>query len=461
MSAQESTHGAVAVTDAPPPAPPGALEAVLLASGPSPALRFADGTLLDRLRGQLETLGAGATHVLTADAADDLRAIAAIARAGDGPLVVAAGDVLAHREALATLLADPRLDTAILAGADGPPVRSSLGRVVAAGSAFHRVRAPDAAFAGVLKVARGDRPRLADVAERLAVHAADWDDDAAALLVVGLVRAHVRVGVARLGGLTCARPRTPSAVAAVARELAGHDEDRVRLDAAVKANDGLFTSFLVSPYSKYVARWAAHRGLTPNQVTTVSLALGVAAAAAFAAGTRAWLVAGAVLLQASFTADCIDGQLARYARRFSALGAWLDSVFDRVKEYAVYAGLALGAGGAWALAGAALALQTFRHFVEFSYAAASAPTGSAGQPPLEEPDDAPPAPPARGDTPRPAAPRFVWLRKLIGFPIGERFAAVSLAAALASGRVALIVVLAWGGFAAVYTVAGRSLRALR
>jgi phosphatidylglycerophosphate synthase len=248
-------------------------------------------------------------------------------------------------------------------------------------------------------------------------------------------------------------------VAAVARELAGHDADRARLDAAVKANDGVFTTFLVSPYSKYVARWAARRGLTPNQVTTFSLVLGLGAAAAFAAGTRAWLVAGAVALQVAFTADCVDGQLARYTRRFSALGAWLDSVFDRVKEYAVYAGLALGAGGAWALAGAALALQTARHYVEFAYAAATAPQGGPAQPPLEERDDAPPAgaaSPGGG-----ATPRLVWLRKLIGFPIGERFAAISLAAAIGSGRAALIVVLAWGGLAAAYTVAGRSLRALR
>src|SRR4051794_26219422 len=148
MSAHDSTPGAVATPAPPPPAPPGALEAVLLAAGPSAALPFADGTLAGRLQGQLTSLGACRVHVLAGD--DDLRAIAAIARGGDGPLVLAAGDVLAHREALATLLADPRLDTAILAaGATGPPVRTALGRVVAAGSAFHRVRAPDARFAGV------------------------------------------------------------------------------------------------------------------------------------------------------------------------------------------------------------------------------------------------------------------------------------------------------------------------
>src|SRR5213076_1711230 len=105
---------------------------------------------------------------------------------------------------------------------------------------------------------------------------------------------------------------------------------------------GFFTTFFVSPYSKYIARWAARRGLTPNFVTSVSMAVGVVAAACFALGSRAGLVAGAVLLQAAFTLDCVDGQLARYTRTFSKFGAWLDSIFDRTKEYAWFAGLAIG-----------------------------------------------------------------------------------------------------------------------
>src|SRR5689334_23689417 len=99
MSAHGPTSGAVAEPAPPPPAPPGALEAVLLA-GPPSALPFAGGTLLDRLRGQLASLGAQAVHVV---AAEDLRALAALARSGDGPLVIAARGLLAHREALATL----------------------------------------------------------------------------------------------------------------------------------------------------------------------------------------------------------------------------------------------------------------------------------------------------------------------------------------------------------------------
>ena len=78
------------------------------------------------------------------------------------------------------------------------------------------------------------------------------------------------------------------------------------------------------------------------------------AAAAFATGERWGLVAGAILLQAAFTTDCVDGQLARYTRTFSKLGAWLDSIFDRSKEYVCFAGLAIGASRAgdpvWPLA---------------------------------------------------------------------------------------------------------------
>ena len=85
------------------------------------------------------------------------------------------------------------------------------------------------------------------------------------------------------------------------------------------------------------------------------------------------MVAGAVLLQAAFTIDCVDGQLARYTRTFSKLGAWLDSVFDRGKEYLVFAGLAIGATrgfgqDVWVLAAAALALQTARHTLDFTFA---------------------------------------------------------------------------------------------
>ena len=232
-------------------------------------------------------------------------------------------------------------------------------------------------------------------------------------------------------------------------------------------------------------------------MTLVSLAVGVLAAAAFATGERAGLVAGAMLLQAAFTLDCVDGQLARYTRQFSKLGAWLDSIFDRTKEYVVFAGLAIGASRTgdpvWLLAGAALTLQTARHAIDFSYPAAQHQViAAAPQPPLEDPLDgprrrvpahaagrrgggglaaAPPPPRARADHDqrggwcrcgaRPTASRRVrWVKKIIAFPIGERFAAISLTAALFSAHTTFVVLLVVGRLRGGLRPRGRTLRSL-
>jgi phosphatidylglycerophosphate synthase len=219
-------------------------------------------------------------------------------------------------------------------------------------------------------------------------------------------------------------------------------DEKARLDAAVKPVDGFFTTFFVSPYSRYIARWAARRGLTPNQVTVASFVLGLLAAAGFATGERWGLIAGALLLQVAFTADCVDGQLARYSRQFSAFGGWLDATFDRAKEWIVFAGLAIGADSVWLLAGAALTLQTLRHFMDFGWQEVR------GEADAE-----------LGGWDRPGA--VEWVKRIVAFPIGERFAAISITAAIWSAHTTFVVLLAWGGFAAVYGFAGRVLRSLK
>jgi phosphatidylglycerophosphate synthase len=545
--------------------------------GVAAALPWEDGTVARRLLDQLRSFGMDEAHVITrpefedeirgalrgarihisADAAGDLLAVAEIARAGTGGLVLAPGEVVTQREALAGLMLSPKLATGVLASAGaiarpfGFRIRNARGRLVSAASPYHSVRGGRGTFLGVLKVAAADREALAESAERvgalahsppdawraeleakavlwrrglvrmrlareaqaagaapppaplapeeldgvpitaedeaeLARHLAAAPDDAASMLLVALVRSGAHVGSAQLRQLFWARPLSRDAADRAARDVQHHDEDKALLESAVKGRDGFFTTFFVSPYSKYIARWAARRGFTPNQVTTVSLLIGLAAAAAFATGERAGLIAGAILLQIAFTTDCVDGQLARYTRQFSKLGAWLDSVFDRAKEYLAFAGLAIGASRTgdpvWLLAGAAIALQTVRHSLDFAYPAAQHEIIAAvRQPPLEQaadgapeslvgPDDAEdesadPLPEAAG--PRPPLWRRLdhsskvrWLKRIIQFPIGERFAAISVAAALTDARTTFIVVLAWNTVAVSYLLTGRVLRSL-
>src|SRR5699024_8567242 len=120
-------------------------------------------------------------------------------------------------------------------------------RLVSAGSPYHRVSAPNAAFLGMLRVDPGDVETLADAADRLAMLAeTERVDDVPALLLVGLVRSGAHVGVSDARTLCCRRVTDPAAAEAVDAALREVDEERVLLDSAVKADDGLFTTCCVS-----------------------------------------------------------------------------------------------------------------------------------------------------------------------------------------------------------------------
>ncbi|MFJ8953071.1 DUF5941 domain-containing protein [Streptomyces sp. NPDC102381] len=261
-----------------------------------------------------------------------------------------------------------------------------------------------------------------------------------------------------LGELVAAVPADPQARNEARQALASVDDEAIRLRTAVKARDGFFTTYCISPYSRYIARWCARRGLTPNQVTTASLLVAVIAAACAATGTRGGFVAAGVLLLASFVLDCTDGQLARYSLQYSTMGAWLDATFDRAKEYAYYAGLALGAANAsgddvWALALGAMVLQTGRHVIDFSFNEANHDAEALGK-------LAGASPTASLSGKLDSVGWTVWARRMVVLPIGERWALIALFTALTTPRITFYMLLIGCALAACYTTAGRVLRSL-
>ncbi|WP_250402948.1 DUF5941 domain-containing protein [Streptomyces cellostaticus] len=340
-----------------------------------------------------------------------------------------------HPHALRLGLTDPRFALAAVPGAvtAQPEARPALTRALARESAASGSTAEPAAPARVTAGAAD----TASVADRV-VTVLDADE--------------AGVHHPELGSLVAAVPADPQARNEARQAVAAVDDEAVRLRSAVKSRDGFFTTFCISPYSRYLARWCARRGLTPNQVTTASLLTALIAAGCAATGTRSGFVAAGVLLIASFVLDCTDGQLARYALKYSTLGAWLDATFDRAKEYAYYAGLALGAarGGddVWALALGAMILQTCRHVVDFSFNEANHDATANTSPTAALSD--------RLDS----VGWTVWLRRMIVLPIGERWAMIAVLTALTTPRITFYVLLAGCAFAATYTTAGRVLRSV-
>jgi len=127
------------------------------------------------------------------------------------------------------------------------------------------------------------------------------------------------------------------------KKVTGFMVDEIKLREAIKKNDGWWASIFSAPLANYLLRFIADFSwITPNHVTVFSLIIGIVASICFLIASPFSMIIGAILVQLSFIVDCMDGQLARYRQQFSVLGAWLDRVSDRVKDFFYFFTLALG-----------------------------------------------------------------------------------------------------------------------
>jgi len=94
--------------------------------------------------------------------------------------------------------------------------------------------------------------------------------------------------------------------------------------------------------------------ISPNYLTTVRLAIGLLAAAAFLPGSYGWSNLGAVLLVLSNFLDHTDGELARIAGKGSRLGHLYDLASDAAVTIALFVAIGIGVGER---AGAVLAVS--------------------------------------------------------------------------------------------------------
>lgn len=143
----------------------------------------------------------------------------------------------------------------------------------------------------------------------------------------------------------------------------GADPRRVGLKqikaVTLKPVDAWWTVLVVDPVAVRVI-WLMARlraPVTPEGITWVSLAVGLASGGCFADGRY---VLGAVLYEVSFFLDCLDGKWSRLTGASTERGAFLDGLTGTIVLVAVVSGLGFHershSGGALAIAGMSLLL---------------------------------------------------------------------------------------------------------
>ena len=147
--------------------------------------------------------------------------------------------------------------------------------------------------------------------------------------------------------------------------------------------------------ARVVVRPLAKTKVTPNQVTTVRLAVGLAAAGMLALGRDPWPDVAAGVFVLAMVLDRADGDLARMTGKTSPFGHAYDLIADATCNALIFValgvGLRAGAFGAWAIPmgiAAGLAVAAILGMVVRIEAAAGARAAELGGFAKFDPDDA-------------------------------------------------------------------------
>ena len=334
-------------------------------------------------------------------------------------------------------------------------------RIASASSSSHKVTIGNRNFAGAIRISQRQRDEVIKALEGAAN--SELSGNAIDLVLVALTRARVQVDAAELWAAPYARSSDDLVKDNVKGELANLNMGKLRLKMANRANDGFYSVFFLRKFSKLLTWLAVRVNATPNQVTLISFAIGLYSAFCFTKGTFSQTLLGAVLLQLSIIVDCVDGELARYTRKFSKLGAWLDAVTDRVKEYMVFLGLAIGAEKSgldlWIPALVMMLIQTFRHLSDYNFARSIKQRAEEQFiAPIDFSADFDGIIPSERE---PKGRLRYWLGKIIQFPIGERWLVISASAVIGGASFTFTVMPILAFISALVVFRGRTIRTFK
>ena len=98
----------------------------------------------------------------------------------------------------------------------------------------------------------------------------------------------------------------------------------------------------LKPALEKMGRGFASTGLSPNFWTAVGLGFAILSAIVYGMGIEFGLIIGGILLLVSGFFDMVDGQVARVTGKTSKKGSYIDSMFDKIAEVAIFFGILVG-----------------------------------------------------------------------------------------------------------------------
>jgi len=98
----------------------------------------------------------------------------------------------------------------------------------------------------------------------------------------------------------------------------------------------------LQPHLEKLGRGFASTGISPNGWSCIGLVFAFASAIVYGWNVEFSLIIGGIILLVAGFFDIVDGQVARVSKKITRSGGFLDSVFDKIAEVAIFLGILVG-----------------------------------------------------------------------------------------------------------------------
>ena len=98
----------------------------------------------------------------------------------------------------------------------------------------------------------------------------------------------------------------------------------------------------LQPHLEKIGKGFASTGISPNGWSCIGLVFAFASAFIYGWNVEFSLIIGGIVLLVAGFFDIVDGQVARYTNKISKSGGFLDSIFDKIAEVAIFFGILIG-----------------------------------------------------------------------------------------------------------------------